>query len=178
MKWGVCPLAGSWCVYIGKLSDLSSDFTIRSQSPVNPNILLLLQCSAAQCVHTCTVHIIYIYMWYQSRGFEVGHWTTQDLRRRTEVIPFNDSHNRIQPLALAGGHCRYITVKPERTNTFVLWRVAVTYSCYKCVTVSLLKRFRHLDPEALKKNPLGVPESSRSNSFSRRRWWGVLHTFL
>jgi hypothetical protein len=42
-------------------------------------------------------------------------WETQDLRRRSEIIPVKDSHTRIIPLALASGHGRYITVTPERT---------------------------------------------------------------
>jgi hypothetical protein len=33
---------------------------------------------------------------------------------RTEIIPFKDSHTRIQPLALTNGHGRYTTVIPER----------------------------------------------------------------
>jgi hypothetical protein len=33
--------------------------------------------------------------------------TTQDLRRRIEVMPVKDSHTRIKPLALASGHGRY-----------------------------------------------------------------------
>jgi hypothetical protein len=35
--------------------------------------------------------------------------TTQDLRRRTEIMPGQDSHTRIKPLILASGHGRYYT---------------------------------------------------------------------
>jgi hypothetical protein len=70
--------------------------------------------------------------------------------------------------------------------------MAVTYSRYKFVTVSLpkqlrngrftsetavrrfQKRNRQLDPEALKTNPLELLESSRYNSFSRRGRWAWL----
>jgi hypothetical protein len=53
---------------------------------------------------------------FQSPSFQVVPGTTQDLRRRTEIIPVKDSHTRtrIKPLALASGHGRYITVTPER----------------------------------------------------------------
>ena len=53
--------------------------------------------------------------------FEFDLRTTQDLSRRTEIIPVKDSHDtphtRIKSLALASlasGHGRYITVTPER----------------------------------------------------------------
>ena len=52
---------------------------------------------------------------YQSPSFEVEPGTTQDPRRRTEIIPVKDPHTRIKPLALASGHGRYINVTPERT---------------------------------------------------------------
>ena len=60
---------------------------------------------------------------------------------RTEIMPVKDSHTRIKPLALASGHGRYITVTPELT--LVRWGMAVAYSRYKFVTVSLPKRFRN-----------------------------------
>jgi hypothetical protein len=44
-----------------------------------------------------------------------GRRDTQDLRRRNEIIPINDSNTRIKPLVLASDHGRYITVTPERT---------------------------------------------------------------
>jgi hypothetical protein len=56
---------------------------------------------------------------YQSPCFEVDRRCTQDLGRRTEITPVQDSHTRIEPLALASGHGRYITVTPERTLVFV-----------------------------------------------------------
>ena len=48
-------------------------------------------------------------MIYQSPPFKGNHRTWQDLRRRTEIIPFKDSYTRIKPLALASGHGRYIS---------------------------------------------------------------------
>jgi hypothetical protein len=57
---------------------------------------------------------------YQPPSFEVVHRETQDLRRRTEIIPVKESHTRIEPLALASGHGRYITVTPER-KFFPIW---------------------------------------------------------
>jgi hypothetical protein len=67
---------------------------------------------------------------------------TQDLRRRTEIIPVKDSHTRIKPLALASGHGRYMLHnRYTRTGTFSVGGMAVTYSRYKFVTVSLPKRF-------------------------------------
>jgi hypothetical protein len=38
---------------------------------------------------------IYIYILYQPPLFEFDPSTTQDLRRRTEIIPVKDSHTRI-----------------------------------------------------------------------------------
>jgi hypothetical protein len=50
----------------------------------------------------------------------------------------------IKPLALASGHGRYITVTPERTLvSCVRWGMAVAYSRYKFITVSIPKRFRN-----------------------------------
>jgi hypothetical protein len=37
----------------------------------------------------------------------------------TEIIPAKDFHTRIQPLALASGHGRYITVTPKRTILYI-----------------------------------------------------------
>jgi hypothetical protein len=51
----------------------------------------------------------------QSPYFKVDPSTTQNLRRRIEIIPVKDFHTRIKPLALDSGHGRYITVTPERT---------------------------------------------------------------
>ena len=45
-------------------------------------------------------------------------------------------------LTLANGHGRYITATPERT-LYVRWGMAVTYSFYKFVTVSIPKWFRN-----------------------------------
>jgi hypothetical protein len=98
---------------------------------------------------------------YQPPSFKGGLRAPWDLRRRTEIIPFKDSHTRIKPLALSNGHGRYITVtRYTRTDTCVRWGMAVTYGRYKFVTVSLPKRFRngrftselnrHLDPEVVK----------------------------
>jgi hypothetical protein len=78
----------------------------------------------------------------------------------------------------------------------VRWGMAVTYGRYEYVAVSLPKRFRngrfnsetavqrfqkrngHLYPEVPSvwtlKNPLGLLEGSRYNSFSRRRRWAWL----
>jgi hypothetical protein len=39
---------------------------------------------------------------------------SEDLRRRTEIIPVKDSHTRTKLLLLASGHGRYIAVTPER----------------------------------------------------------------
>jgi hypothetical protein len=50
-------------------------------------------------------------------------------------VPVKDPHTRIQPLALASGHGRYITV------TF--WPLHIYYNRYKFVTASLPKRFRN-----------------------------------
>ena len=48
--------------------------------------------------------------------FEFEPRDTQDLRRRTGIIPVNkDSHTRIKPLALASGNGRCMTVTPKRT---------------------------------------------------------------
>ena len=56
--------------------------------------------------------------------------------------------------------------------------MAVAYSRYKFVTVSLPKRFRNgrftSETAVLKKNPLELLESSICNSFSRRRRWAWL----
>jgi hypothetical protein len=54
-------------------------------------------------------------------------------------MPVKDSHTRMEPLALASGHGRCMTVAPERT--LFRWGMAVIYSGYKSVTVSLPKRF-------------------------------------
>ena len=56
---------------------------------------------------------------YQPPCFEFDPWDTKDLRRRRRseimpVIPVENSHTRIKPLALASGHGRYTTVTPER----------------------------------------------------------------
>jgi hypothetical protein len=56
-----------------------------------------------------------MYNIYQSLSFNGDLRETQDLRRRTEIMPVKDPHTRIKPLALASGHGRYITVTPERT---------------------------------------------------------------
>jgi hypothetical protein len=61
-----------------------------------------------------TIIIIMLYI-YQPLSFKGDPRETQDLRRRTEIIPVKDPHTRIKPLALASGHGRYITVTPERT---------------------------------------------------------------
>jgi hypothetical protein len=58
-----------------------------------------------------TSWLVYIYQSPSFKGEPGGPW---DLRRRTEIIPVKDSHTRINPLALASGHGRYITVTPER----------------------------------------------------------------
>jgi hypothetical protein len=59
------------------------------------------------------------------------------------IIPVEDSHTKIyfgvgfdqRPRPL---HNRY-----TRTDNFIHWEIAVTYSHYKSVTVSLPKRFRN-----------------------------------
>ena len=115
---------------------------------------------------------------------------TWDLRRRTEIIPVKDPHTRIQNILIPVDfdqrprplHNRY-----TRTDYFVRCGMAVTHSRCKFVAVSLPKRFRngrftsetavrrfqnrnrHLDPESALKNPMEILESSRYNSFSRRR---------
>ena len=58
---------------------------------------------------------MYIYIYISVPLIQGGPRDTQDLRRRTEIMPVKDSHTRIKPLALASGHGRYITVTPERT---------------------------------------------------------------
>ena len=65
----------------------------------------------------CTVSVVALFHHAscQPPCFEVDARKTQDLRRRTEIIPLKDFHSRIKPLALASGHGRYITVTPERT---------------------------------------------------------------
>ena len=94
---------------------------------------------------TCTVQRISRYLTHQSPCFKAVPRTTQDLRRRIEIIPVKGSHTRIKPLALASGHGRYGTwpLSYTRTGSFVRWRMAVTYNRYKFVTVSLLKRLRN-----------------------------------
>ena len=52
----------------------------------------------------------------------------------------NITHLRIKPLTLASGHGRYTTATPERT---LRWGMAVPYSHYKPVTVSLPKLFHN-----------------------------------
>jgi hypothetical protein len=59
------------------------------------------------------------------------------------MTPVKDSHTRIKPLALTSGHGRYMHNRYTRTETCVRWGMAVTYSRYKFVTVSLPKRFRN-----------------------------------
>ena len=57
------------------------------------------------------------------------------------ILPVKDSHTRIKPLAFTSGHGRYITVTPEQTLMSVCrWGMAVTYSRYKFVNVSIPKR--------------------------------------
>ena len=83
---------------------------------------------------------------HQPRPFEVDHRRTWDLRRRTEIMLVKHSHTRIKPLAVGFGqrprplHSRY---RYTRTGTCVRWGMAIAYSRYKFVTVSLPKRFRN-----------------------------------
>jgi hypothetical protein len=67
-----------------------------------------------------------------------------DITEGAEVKPCKHSYTRIKPLPLTFGqqprplHNRY-----TRTDTFFRWRMAVTYSRHKFVTVSLLKRLHN-----------------------------------
>jgi hypothetical protein len=64
---------------------------------------------------------------------------------RTEIKPFKYFRAGIKLLALTSGHSdhgRYIAVTP-RTGIIFRWVMTVTYSRYKFVTVSLLKRLRN-----------------------------------
>ena len=55
------------------------------------------------------------------------------------------SHARIKPLPLASGH-GLLHKGNTRTDTCFCWGMAVAYSRYKFVTVSLPKRFRNRHP--------------------------------
>jgi hypothetical protein len=83
---------------------------------------------------------------YQPLSLKMYPRALQDLKRRTEIIPVKDSHTRINPFknkTVGFGqrprprplHNRY-----SRTDIFVRWEMAVTYSRYKFVTASLPKR--------------------------------------
>ena len=93
------------------------------------------------------------------------------------MMPVKDSQTRIKPWTWTlASHDRH-----ARTgNSCVRWGIAVACNRYKFITVSILKRSRsahiaavsllnrHLDPEGLK-CPLELLESTRCNSFPRRR---------
>ena len=83
-------------------------------------ILCLLYTSQCRIIQRSFLRVL-CYCYYAPYNipaplFQAGR-RMRDLRRRTEIIPVKvkDPHIKIKPLALAGGHGRYITVTPERT---------------------------------------------------------------
>jgi hypothetical protein len=98
----------------------------------------------------------------------------------TEIIPGKHSDTGIKPLALTNGHGRCITVTAERTLASV-GGISVSNMAVKFLSVSLPKPPTAVSELKLPpgsrsgfKNPLGLLESSRHNSFSRRRRWAWL----
>jgi hypothetical protein len=96
-----------------------------------------------------------------------------------EIIPGQDSDTRIKPLALTNDHGRYIAVTPERALASVgecpFHETAVIRPFHfrnRRAAVSELKP--SLGSRSGLKNTLELLESSRYNSFSRRRRWAWL----
>jgi hypothetical protein len=79
---------------------------------------------------------------HQSPSFEVGPWCTQDLRRRTEIISVKGYPLQNKTVGF-GQRPRPLHNRYTRTNTCVRWGMAIAYSRYKFVTISLPKRFRN-----------------------------------
>ena len=117
----------------------------------------------------------------QSPSFEFGPSTTQDLRRRTEIMPVKRFPHQNKTVGF-GHRPRPLHNRFTRTDTCVRWGMHVAHSRRKSLTVSLPKRFRNgrFTSETTTwiqkylKNPLGLLESPIYNSFSRRRQWAWL----
>jgi hypothetical protein len=85
----------------------------------------------------------YIMMQCQWQLFKTNPFTTKFPGSGTEIIPVEDPHTRIKPLASASAQrTRPLHNRYTRAGVFVRWVMAVIHSRYKFVTVSLLKRLR------------------------------------
>ena len=98
-----------------------------------------------------------------------------------EIIPGKHSDTRIKPLTLTNGHGRYMTVTPERAlasvggfpldiQPFIFW----SFHFRNGRVTAVLEVKPPSGSRSGLKNPLGLLEGSRYNSFLRRRRWAWL----